>query len=422
MSVRQRLFDLTRELGFVRVSGTFEEQRAANILVERLKEIGLDGKIETFPVEYGVVHEARLKVIAPYEQEYEVTGYLRGLSTPENGIELDLLYVEDALPVNLINARGKLALLNNRPTYDLYRRLTEAGVAGILTFSGNYVDDVICPEQHDLEIRMLRPMLTDPFGAVLALNTRAKCALDMVKRGASRVWVKTVGEDITVTSRNVLAEIPGTEYPEEILSFGAHYDSVLFSKGLYDNAAGSALMMELARYFKENPPRRTLQFVWYGSEEQGLLGSKYHVAAHKEELPRHQLMFNLDLAGVAMGVNRTVVTGPDEAVNYLDALYREIGAAVHVYADTYSSDCIPFADNGIPAINFLRAGIGGVSGGHSRWDIEEFITAESLDATYAFVQEAVRRIVNAALLPVERKIPDSMKEKVDKYLNRAARK
>ena len=66
------------------------------------------------------------------------------------------------------------------------------------------------------------------------------------------------------------------------MSFGAHYDSVDFSKGVYDNGAGSVINMEILRYFKENPPKRTLKFMWYGSEEIGLEGSWAYVKAHKE--------------------------------------------------------------------------------------------------------------------------------------------
>ena len=56
---------------------------------------------------------------------------------------------------------------------------------------------------------------------------------------------------------------------------------------------GSVIIMELLKYFAEHKPARTLKFNWYGSEEQGLLGSKAWTAAHADELDKHVLMVNV---------------------------------------------------------------------------------------------------------------------------------
>ena len=93
----------------------------------------------------------------------------------------------------------------------------------------------------------------------------------------------------------MIAEIKGTEHPEQIISFGAHYDSVEFSKGVYDNGAGSVINMEAARWFAQHPPKRTVKFCWYGSEEIGLEGSKAFVRDHKDELKDHVFMINVDV-------------------------------------------------------------------------------------------------------------------------------
>ena len=74
-------------------------------------------------------------------------------------------------------------------------------------------------------------------------------------------------------------------------SFGGHYDSVYFSSGVHDNLSGSVIVLELLRYFAAHPPRRTLRFCWFGSEEQGLLGSKAYVKAHADELKDCVAMF-----------------------------------------------------------------------------------------------------------------------------------
>ena len=71
---------------------------------------------------------------------------------------------------------------------------------------------------------------------------------------------------------------------DEIITFSAHYDSVSYSKGAYDNASGSACILELLAYFNQHKPDRTLRFIWCGSEEEGLLGSRDYVEKHKKDL------------------------------------------------------------------------------------------------------------------------------------------
>jgi acetylornithine deacetylase/succinyl-diaminopimelate desuccinylase-like protein len=67
--------------------------------------------------------------------------------------------------------------------------------------------------------------------------------------------------------RNVIAEIRGTNRPEEVVIVGAHYDSVPGSPGADDNASGVAVMLALARRFAGTRPTRTLRFVGFANEE-----------------------------------------------------------------------------------------------------------------------------------------------------------
>jgi len=88
---------------------------------------------------------------------------------------------------------------------------------------------------------------------------------------------------------NIIAEIPGTDLKDEIVMFGAHFDSWHTSTGATDNAAGSAVMIETARILLETiketgmRPRRTLRLALWTGEEQGLLGSRAYVRKHFAE-------------------------------------------------------------------------------------------------------------------------------------------
>src|SRR5690606_4526812 len=90
---------------------------------------------------------------------------------------------------------------------------------------------------------------------------------------------------------NIIAEIPGTDLKEEVVMFGAHFDSWHTGTGATDNGAGSTVMMEAARIllqtFKESgtQPRRTLRLALWTGEEQGLLGSRGYAKEHFAEFP-----------------------------------------------------------------------------------------------------------------------------------------
>lgn len=87
---------------------------------------------------------------------------------------------------------------------------------------------------------------------------------------------------------NVIAEIPGSEKPEEIVIVGGHLDSWDGATGTTDNGTGVATTLEAARLLVQAgvKPKRTIRFMLWGGEEQGLLGSKGWIQAHKDELPR----------------------------------------------------------------------------------------------------------------------------------------
>lgn len=85
-----------------------------------------------------------------------------------------------------------------------------------------------------------------------------------------------------MTMHNLVAELPGTSKPEEIIVLGAHYDTVIGTPGADDNATGIAALLELARLLKETNPERTIRFVAFANEEDNgdgpLVMGSYHYA------------------------------------------------------------------------------------------------------------------------------------------------
>lgn len=408
----KREWELLEKIGFTRIAGSPEEEKAAQILKEECDKLGVPAIIQPFEIEQGIVEEATLEILEPFQQEIPVTGYQCAQNTPEEGLEAPFLYVENADDVSLSDARGKIVLVNGYMRVPLFRKLMKAGVAGIVTMEGQLRDK---REETDLSTRKLRRTLR-AFGNVPMVHTRVLDAIDMVRKGACKARLVLKGRTEEWTSHNVIATVLGTEKPEEIVSFGAHYDSVDFSKGVYDNGAGSVINMEVLRYFAENPPKRTLKFMWYGSEEIGLEGSWAYVKAHKEELEAHKLMINVDVGGPVLGVDRITATAEKELASYLEYFVKIHGFAAEVKQGIYSSDSIPFADSGVPGVNFSRDGAPGAAYIHDRFDTLSFLSADMLEKTTRIVLEFGKEMANAALVPVERKIPQNIVEDVEKYL------
>src|SRR6185295_14009000 len=94
---------------------------------------------------------------------------------------------------------------------------------------------------------------------------------------------------------NVVAEIPGTEKPDEVVIVSGHLDSWdgPGSEGAQDNGTGTMVALEAARILNKvgAKPKRTIRFILWTGEEQGLFGSRWYVTAHKDDLAKISCVF-----------------------------------------------------------------------------------------------------------------------------------
>lgn len=408
----KREFDLLKKIGFVRTSGSEEEKKAADILVDEINKIGLDAELEPFKVDYYNITEAKLEVLEPYYKEYKVTGYGMSGCTAKEGLECEFKYCEFGDKINLLTAKDKIVMLNDRVSVKAYENMIKAGVKGFISFSGTVIDD---NSKTDLEDRKLRDKHLE-FGKIPGLTIRAKDALEIVKKMPTKVRITLEQTEGECDSHNVIATIKGTDYPDEEIHFVAHYDSVPFSNGVYDNGAGSVIIMELLRYYYENRPKRTVKFIWFGSEERGLLGSKYYTDKHEKELENVVLAINVDMAGPVLGINKAFVTADESLCHMVEYLSDEIGFPIDVEHDIYSSDSTPYADKKVPAISFARFGAQGGALGHNRYDLIGHLSAKNIRELTEFIHIFSERTVNACVFPVPREMPQNMVDKIDEYL------
>ncbi len=414
----KRMYSLLKKLNFERLS-TFEgETRGAQIIADEIRSCGLEPKTETFMAPRYEIKKAKFEVTSPFKCEYEVSGYGFSGNAAKDGIEAEFYYLESFDDMCLAGAKGKIVFVAGGVGVENFKKLVKSGALAFVATSGTWLDK---KSETDLDERMLRPVHTAE-GVLPGLCMRMTDGIKLVSSCPKTVKVTLEQEEGEAESRNVICEIPGTEHPEEVIVFTSHYDSVVFSHGMFDNASGTVNNLELVRYFAKNPPKRTMRFIFTGSEERGLLGSKAYVADHKDELENIRLCINVDMTGPLLGYDTALVMADMAVCHAMDFYKMEIGFPMEVKQDIYSSDAIPFADNGIPGINFFRRAANDTTKIHCRYDVISTVTAKSLARTANFILAFTKKLDGAVYFPIERKVPEEIVEKVDKYLRKNPQK
>ncbi len=172
------------------------------------------------------------------------------------------------------------------------------------------------------------------------------------------------------SARNVLGLIPGSDpvLSSEVIVVGGHMDHVgvdgngRIYNGANDNGSGTGVVLELARSFasSSNRPKRSILFMMFAAEEQGLLGSEYFAENPTMELADVAAMFNLDMvghgdegAGIGGGEN---FPGLWEA--YLESLSDDSRDSLDIGRawGGSSSDHAPFREKGVPVVSFWSKG------------------------------------------------------------------
>jgi Iap family predicted aminopeptidase len=407
-------YALMEKLDYIRAAGTEGETKAAGALRGELESMGLLPISESFEIENWDIQKASLETVGPRAKSYPVTGYGLSGSTGADGLRAPFLYAENGNDIVLSQAKGKIIMLNAAPDGEMYRKTAESGAAGFIAVSGLLTDE---REKTDLEQRFLRRdkhLKNGELPQIPGVSIRAADAAEMLREEPEEVVLTLVQSENKAQSGNIIAEIPGTDKPGEWIVVGAHYDSVFFSRDMYDNASGSAVIMEACRYFTRHKPKRSLRFIWFGAEERGLLGSRHHILSNPEEIKAAKLMINVDLAGQVIGHHEFAVTAKKEVGDILKFIAQETGFGCTVKQNIYSSDSTAYADAGVPAFSFFRAG----TIGHSRYDKIEFASPATMEKTAAFMIYFTEKIVNSAVFPIPPGIPEDQKEQLEIYFGR----
>lgn len=407
---RTTIRQILRNTDYIRTSGSEEEKTAAKYLGKLCEERGAKTHMESFSVDVAEIHQASLTVKG---RNIPCKGYkLCG----SGSVEAPLYYLPNTDPASIFQAKGNIVLLDTGITYWVYQDLLDAGAVGLITYDGN----VRFPDR-DIDQKMLRPYVSKGR-KVPCVNINAKDALLLVQSSLHEtVSIHVEQSESVADSQNVVAEYPG--YTDEWIVLTAHYDSTPLSHGAYDNMSGCIGLLGIMEALSgKTPLRYGLRFVFCGSEEVGLLGSKAYTSAHEKELDHVALNINLDMIGTYMGRFIACVSAEEKLLHYIEYMCALRGWGIAGRQDVYSSDSTPFADHGVPALSFARIAPQSQATIHNRYDTRSLLSEAQLSKDIDFLSTFTLSMADAVKCPVSREIPENVKNKLDEYLLRKRKK
>ncbi|MBZ5529117.1 MAG: M20/M25/M40 family metallo-hydrolase [Acidobacteriia bacterium] len=373
-----------------RLTGSSKLDEASRWTQERFRSYGLENAhLEPWTIASAWTRgTARGRIVAPVEQELTLVSY--GWSPSTNGaVRGNVVAIRALKPEDLEQYKGKLkgAIVLVGPPYDLAPPrnplLTPYGESSLplsrpqikgekfsleayraLRFALNKMVQeegaalVLVPSDKWYGLQNISVATRDykPGSVPTASITLENHALlwRLLDAGPVQVEVEMKNEfsGKPVTIYNTVAEIRGSEKPDEVVIIGAHLDSWDLGTGATDNGSGTTAVLAAARALARAgvKPRRTIRFVLFPGEEQGLYGSKAYVAAHQEELAK--------ISGVLVhdsGTGRVLTIGlmrnyaaRETMDRVLYPLARTVGLAEPSLRMEGGSDHVSFDAQGVP--------------------------------------------------------------------------
>ncbi|MGB5554335.1 MAG: M20/M25/M40 family metallo-hydrolase [Flavobacteriaceae bacterium] len=416
------LEEATKTIGH-RLTGSENGAKAEEYTYNKFKEYGFeDVEYQTFEVEAWARGDVSLKIddnemkvvtLGHSPVEAKVTGEIVDMG---NGLEADYQANPDAV-------KGKISLVyigilegSNEDSSNLHRSEKTAlaikyGATGIIIIN-QVPNGVLLTGTASVTGELI------PIPAVCIGMEDGMALKESLKKRKATATIEMTNKSDMIKARNVVATLKGSELPNEEIVIGGHLDSWDLATGAIDNGIGSFAVLDIARAFKANTlqPKRTVKFVMFMGEEQGLLGSKHmvHEAVENGTIDNIKYMMNLDMSGNPVGMN---------AGGKLDdeAFFKTLGAAIQqqdtIYKNDFSnksglhSDHQPFMLEGVPILSVhsnLDRSIYGCY--HSDCDDFNLVNKEHITNTSRFGTMMLYGLANAEKLPATKMDSETTKE------------
>jgi carboxypeptidase Q len=448
--VMQNLEHLSDVIG-PRLSGSPAMRRANDWTASRFKDYGLTAALE--PYTFGVTWErgaASLRLIAPFQRA--VTGHSWAWTVGTGGKTLSgpVVLTDIPVPESLAVYRDKVkgAWVLPRPPFPLWnpdgpemtpaeslkldeqiqlrrqlsadtsatavlaRRQFQVDLPYILKSAGALGTLIDGSKEHGLMTMSGSPTRVAPL-ASLVISHEDYAMLDRLIQSGVTPRIEGRVENrlgkAPVQQWNTVAEIKGSETPGQVVILGAHLDSWDLGTGTTDNGTGSMVVLEAARAIAQSgvKPKRTIRFILFSGEEEGLLGSRAYAEAHEREADSIQAVLVLDNGTGA--VTGQALQGRKD----LEQLWKELLAPVaKLDADSVhdankgGTDHLSFLPYGVPGFNFDQKSRGYDHTHHSQTDTYDHAVEGDLKQAAAVMAVTAYELANLPeLLPRGPKSP-----------------
>jgi hypothetical protein len=340
---------LTTEIG-PRIAGGVNDERGRAWAIAKFKELGYD-KVYTEAVTYPLwqrrsEHGA---IVTPFPQPLTLTALGFSAGTPRGGLTAEVVRFDslDALKAaDPASVKGKIVYIGFRMTrqkdghdYGMGSAIRTGGPA-IASSKGaaGFILRSAGTDEHSRTPHTGVTIFNAPAQAIpaAALSNPDADQLERVLAYGKPVRVKLdldCGITGMFTGANVIGEITGKKYPDQIVDIGGHLDSWDLGTGAIDDGAGVAIAMAAGKLIHDLPqrPDRTVRVIAFANEEMGLFGGRAYAASHASEVAKHQLGTESDFgSGPVWRMSASVKPEARAAVAQIAAVLAPIGVAYDV--------------------------------------------------------------------------------------------
>ena len=365
-----------------RLSGSAQAQKAVEYVAGELKRLGLDVQLEKVMVPHWVRGEetgALVQFPGQAEgttQKIVLTALGGSVSTPAEGLTAEVVSVgnfEELAALGRERVAGRIVLFNH--PFDkrmaaqgfgldaygeavAYRgagpsAASRLGAVAVLVRSVGGADYRL---PHTGSTRYADDAPKIPAAAVAAEDADLIAAL--AQQGAVRMRLLLTPKQLTdAVSYNVIADIRGTEHPEQVVIVSGHLDSWDLGTGAIDDGAGVAVAMQVGQLVRQLGlrPRRTIRVIAWMNEENGLMGGRTYAQNREREMENQFAAIESDLgAGHPLGL---YVKARPEALPMLAPLasvLQDSGAGLLYPSEETGSDISPLAAAGVPTFSPMQ--------------------------------------------------------------------
>lgn len=353
-----RLGELVDRFG-PRISGSVNLENALDWILEHMEADGLENvQADPVMVPHWVRGEESLELVLPRARSLPMLGLGGSVATPPGGIRAEVLVVSsyDELEARKDEAAGRIVLFD--APFTSYGQTVQyrsggavaAAKAGAVASLIRTVGSSSLQSPHTGGMRYEEGVPRIPHAAITIED--AQMLHRMQDRGERievllRMEAKTLPD---APSRNVMAELVGTEHPEQVVVLGGHTDSWDVGQGAMDDAGGVVAAWEAVRLLKELGlrPKRTIRVVGWVNEENGLRGGRAYAEDHGDEY--HVLAMESD-GGVfqPLGYGFTGSDRAFEMVTEIGTLLDAIGSGA-ITRGGGGADIGPIMQTGVPGM------------------------------------------------------------------------